>query len=287
MTGAGVNVAVYEEGPDDRSLLSITDRFTTTPNTSDHSRHTHGIIKNVEPNAPHGHAPDCNLHSANSYDLAAIRWAAQDRLCTVISQSFHRDSEQTSSGLSFDDVYKDHLALHWPYPTICEAAGNGSDSEFVNHKGFNRLTVANHNDAASGMASDSVFRNPSSSHGDRELPEIAANGVSVTAVGLTKGGTSMAAPAVAGAAALIQQKSATLRAWPEGCRAILLASAWRNPDGGTWRSDLIAGIDGVDGAGALDSNARRADRRQPSVTQQRRNPAGLGRRHVSFRGLRL
>ena len=56
------------------------------------------------------------------------------------------------------------------------------------------------------MASDSVFRNPALAHGDRELPEIAANGVNVTAVGLTFSGTSMAAPAVAGGAALIQQE---------------------------------------------------------------------------------
>jgi hypothetical protein len=253
--GTGVNVAVYEDGPDDTSNLSITARYKTNPATSFHSRHTHGIIKNVEKSKPHGHAPDCNLHSANSMDLDAIRWAAQDRGCTVISQSFHRDAEQTSSGLSFDDVYKDWLALHWPYPTICEAAGNGADDEFVNHKGYNRLTVANHNDTASGMASDTCFRNPASSHGDRELPEIAANGTDVTAVGLTLSGTSMAAPAVAGAVACTQEANGTLKSWPEGCRAILLASAWRNPDGGTWRSDLIAGLDGVDGSGALDTKA--------------------------------
>lgn len=253
--GTGVNVAVYEDGPDVTTNLSITARYKTNPATSFHSRHTHGIIKNVEPNRPHGHAPDCNLHSANSMDLDAIRWAAQDRGCTVISQSFHRDTEQTSSGLSFDDVYKDWLALHWPYPTICEAAGNGADTEFVNHKGYNRITVANHNDTASGMASDTCFRNPASSHGDRELPEIAANGTDVTAVGLTLSGTSMAAPAVAGAVACVQEANGTLKSWPEGCRAILLASAWRNPDGGTWRSDLIAGLDGVDGSGALDTKA--------------------------------
>jgi hypothetical protein len=253
--GTGVNVAVYEDGPDVTTNLSITARYTSSPATSFHSRHTHGIIKNIEKNAPHGHAPDCNLHSANSMDLDAIRWAAQDRGCTVISQSFHRDAEQTSSGLSFDDVYKDWLALHWPYPTICEAAGNGPDDEFVNHKGYNRITVANHNDTASGMASDTCFRNPASSHGDRELPEIAANGTDVTAVGLTLSGTSMAAPAVAGGVACMQEANATLKSWPEGCRAILLASAWRNPDGGTWRSDLIAGIDGVDGSGALDTAA--------------------------------
>lgn len=250
--GSNVKVAVYENGPDDTSLLSIAARYRTDPATSQHSRHTHGIIKNIERGQPHGHAPDCRLHSANDKDLDAIRWAA-DEGCTVISQSFHRESEQTSGDLSFDDVYKDWLVLRWPYPTICEAAGNGEDSEFVNHKGFNRLTVANHNDSATGMAGDTVFRNPNSHHGDRELPEIAANGTAVTAVQLTLGGTSMAAPAVAGSTACVQEVNSILKSWPEGCRAIQLAAAKLNPDGGTWWSDLIEGKDGVDGTGALNS----------------------------------
>ena len=250
--GSNVKVAVYEQGPDDTSNLTITARYQNNPATSQHSRHTHGIIKNNERNAPHGHAPDCRLHSANDYDLDAIRWAA-DEGCTVISQSFHRDEEQTSADLSFDDIYKDRLALHWPYPTICEAAGNGADTEFVNHKGFNRLAVANHNDTATGMAGDTVFRNPDSDHGDRELPEISANGTSVTAVGLTLSGTSMAAPAVAGSTACVQEVNSVLKSWPEGCRAIQLAAAKLNPDGGTWWSDVVTGDDGVDGTGAVNT----------------------------------
>jgi hypothetical protein len=44
------------------------------------------------------------------------------------------------------------------------------------------------------MAGDTVFRNPASSHGDRELPEICANGTGVSVVGLSDSGTSFAAP---------------------------------------------------------------------------------------------
>jgi hypothetical protein len=253
ITGSGVNVAVYEDGPDSTSLLSITAQFLTNPATSQHARHTHGIIKNTEANKPHGHAKDCNLHSANSQDLDAILWAAQTRGCTVISQSFHRPAEQTDSTQSFDDMYKDWLVLHWPYPTILQAAGNGTSTEFVNHKGYNSLTVANHDDTASALASDSVSRNPSSSHSDRELPELSANGTAVTCVQLTLSGTSMAAPAAAGTTALMQQANTTLKSWPEGCRAILLAAASKNITGNTWWADRQAGVDASDGSGAVDA----------------------------------
>jgi hypothetical protein len=82
----------------------------------------------------------------------------------------------------------------------------------------------------------------------------------------------MAAPAVAGAAALVQQVSGTLKSWPEGCRAILMAGAWRNPVGGTWRSDLISGVDGVDGSGALDSKAA------VDIARSRASRNGTGKR---------
>ena len=165
--------------------------------------------------------------------------------------------------MSFDDIYKDWIALRWPFPTICQAAGNhfaGDDDnisptsdEFVNHKGFNSLAVANHNDAASAMSASSVFRNPTSSHGDRELPEIAANGTGVTAVKLTKSGTSMASPACAGVAALIQNSNSTLEHWPEGCRAILLAGATRSVVNQTWWADVIDDVDASDGSGAVNA----------------------------------
>jgi hypothetical protein len=281
--GNGIRVAVWESGPDVTTNLAIAGRFDTSPSTSDHSRHVHGIIRNIERNAPRGHARSCRLFSANDKDLDALDWAVDDEECTVINQSFHRDSEPEDSTMSFDDIYKDWLALRWPYPTICQAAGNfwaddpddidPPSDEYVNHKGFNSLAVGNHNDSATGMSSDSVFRNPSSSHGDRELPEISANGTAVTAVGLTKGGTSMASPACAGVAALIQNTDATLQHWPEGCRAILLAGATRNVVNQTWWEDVIDDIDASDGSGAvnaLESHRIALSRRSRNASATRR-----------------
>jgi hypothetical protein len=252
-TGQGVRVAVFETGPSDTSKLSFEERYLSNPASSSHARMTSGIIKNTESNKPHGFAPGCLLYSANSSDNAALDWAVEQKGCTVISQSFHRASEQTSDTLSFDDFHKDWLAIKWPYPTIVQAAGNGEDSEYVNHKGFNTISVANHDDTRAAMSPSSVFRNPSSTHGDRELPEISANGTDVTVLGLTSSGTSFAAPAVAGCAAIIQGIEPILKSWQEGTRAILLASTFFNVTGGTWGADLAAGIDQLDGTGAVDA----------------------------------
>ena len=76
------------------------------------------------------------------------------------------------------------------------------------------------------MASNSAYLNPTSPKGDRrELPEIAANGEDISAVGESGSGTSAAALVVAGTVALIQSVDETLKGRPKACRAILLASA--------------------------------------------------------------
>ena len=276
ITGDGIRVAVWERAPDITTDLVIEDEYDATNpvGVSAHARLTHAIIKNRESGAPHGHAPDCLLYSANSYDLDALEWAIEDPECTVISQSFHRSAEQTSDDLSYDDIYKDWSALHWPFPTIVHAAGNdpSPNIEYVNHKGYNSISAGSHNDAVSSMASDSVYRNPATLHGDRELPEICANGTIVTAASHTSSGTSFAAPAVAGIVAQIQETAPILKRWPEGCRAILLAGARTNVKESTWWQDVLSGVDAADGSGAADAlgsiniSRHRARRNRAAIT---------------------
>jgi len=281
--GTGIRVAVWEDGPSVTTNLTFAGRFTTSPSASNHARLTSAVVKNIEANKPHGHAPDCDLFSANASGVDALRWAVRDQHCTVVSQSFHRSTEPGGSGLQSDDLLKDMLALRWPFPTIVQAAGNfwstdpdgisPPESEFVNHKGFNSIAVGNHDDTAGSMSSDSVFRNPTTTHGDRELPEIAANGTGVSANGQTMSGTSFSAPATAGVTALLQDVDSVLCSWPEGCRAILMASAGRNVRGSTWWQDVSNNVDARDGAGAVDAQAG------VQIAQQRRsrNAAGTKR----------
>jgi len=112
--GTGIRVGIWEEGPSDTSDLDFEARFDSSPPASDHARLTSGIVKNIQRTGPRGHAPDCNLYSANSYGTAALRWAVRDQHCTVVSQSFHRRSEARNSGLQSDDILKDWLVLRWP-----------------------------------------------------------------------------------------------------------------------------------------------------------------------------
>ena len=192
----------------------------------------------------------------------------------MISQSFHTAADATQGTLQADDLLKDYYTTIFPHPFFSQAAGNiGGDgispanNEFVNHKTYNCFSVGNHDDTATNLNPTSVFRNPLSPHGDREQPEICANGVTVSAVDVTPAmqatGTSFATPAVAGVAVLLQQIDLRLRGWPEGMRAVLLAGAGRKISGNTWWTDVQRGPGGQnisdvgDGAGCLNAEASR------------------------------
>lgn len=120
------------------------------------------------------------------------------------------------------------------------AAGNGMGGGYVLHHSFNSLKVG---DSKGGTS----WKNPHSAHGDRELPEIGAPSS-------PPGGSSLAAPAVAGTLTVLQEYHGAM-VLPMFARAVLLAGAWRQVDPGpSWFEDVMAGRDRKAGAGEL--NAR-------------------------------
>jgi len=278
-----VKVAVWEDCADNTAQLAIVSDYATTQgiacNANSHTTHVTGIVCNTS--ATPGFAPKAKVYAANTMDLAALDWAVDTIRVSALNQSFHRDDE-INDGMSSDDIYKDYKVLQYPWPTIVQAAGNwcgkgstcyesGDDAgdEFVNHKGFNSISAGNHDDTATSMVASSCFVNPTSPHGDRELPEICANGDQVTVLGVTKTGTSMASPATTGSVALLQGAQPILKIWPEGIRALLFAGAVANVAShngvtstgasvanapNTWWEDVRNGRDAFDGAGALNVN---------------------------------
>jgi hypothetical protein len=118
--GSGVRVAVWEEGPDNSSQLTIADQFTATPKLSDHARLVTGIIRNTQTgfaatlsgqHPRHCYAPAARIYSANTTDVSALEWAVASHECRVINQSFHNRSEASSSIQSFEDILKDYMSF--------------------------------------------------------------------------------------------------------------------------------------------------------------------------------
>jgi hypothetical protein len=103
------------------------------------------------------------------------------------------------------------------------------------------------------QAGFSSWRNPTSLHGDFELPNVVAPGVNVDAAGqINLSGTSFSAPITTGAVMLAARADmGTFSFWPEMLRAVAIATAVHNVDGAALTRLPTADI--RDGAGLVNS----------------------------------
>jgi subtilisin family serine protease len=157
---------------------------------------------------------------------------------------------------SHDRFYDARVFLDWV--TVVKSAGNRGDTGCegtdgrITHPGlgYNVITVGGYRHLSNpfSMNSCSSWRNPSSTNGDREKPEIVAPGHTISTPDTSnnftgESGTSLAAPFVTGTAALLMNSARVLdhpfwlEDYPEVVKAILLASATTNIEGSAWRSD--------------------------------------------------
>lgn len=274
-TGTGVQVAVVETGGIYFGHSNLADgtycnTLTDSP-IRDHATGVAGIIASTHSTykgVAYGAPALLSGNAKNATDAEIIKcteWAV-DQGAQVINMSFGTDSTSAMAGL---DRYVDYVIRN-RFVTIVKSAGNKgftctSPDFYVTTpgKGWNVLTVGNYNDGGTASNSNDVmnmdasggscYQDPASTHNDREKPEVAAPGTSITTTYCTGPstctgtgtGTSFSAPHVAGCAALLIQRSSALGAWPEAIRAILMASAVVNLEGDKRLSehDGVGGIE--------------------------------------------
>lgn len=294
--GDGVRIAVLESGtPDiDVACFNIADTQDTSQPANNHMTKSIGIIGNRYADGRcggdwQGYAPAARVFLANADDYQDRYEWARDRNVNVVTVSWHFGSEEDDGSLHSRDVYFDYWVTRWPYPSVFVSAGNEADDAFASGKGFNFMgvgNVVNEDDADrcdDVISTTSSWKNPTSPHGDHEVPAVAAPGSRHALLGSSFGGTSCATPVTASIAALLMSRNTSLKIWPEAIRAILLATAnYQGADG----RDYSRFNDGKDGAGLINSlyGMWTAGRRESNGKPQfRAHDYGLAR-SADFRG---
>lgn len=273
ITGVGVRTAQIEVGgriASGNPYLSGTIQDTTyvCSYLNSHATAVAGIIRSTH-SLTRGIAPSTTLWAGGSCggwmtelqnrSTAAVNWGA---LALNLSLG---GSSSTPDGFA---RFYDDLVINRARSVVVAAGNSGGGTPSTPAVAYNVIAVGSINDRNTTswtddiMSSFSSWRNPTSTSGDRQKPEVSAPGDTFNSttntspwIGGVGSGTSYAAPMVTGVVAQMIQRNSTLGFWPESVKAILMTTAVQNVEG----SARLSEYDGAGGvvADRADDVARR------------------------------
>ncbi len=276
ITGSGVNVAIVEDSRvdfDNNCLgINLGTRVPGDGNVDQHATTTAGMVAST--NATHrGVANGAGVYSANGTTYSDSNMsAALDAAATnthIQNNSWGPGCGSADGSMNVHARHADYI-VRYRWDTVVAAAGNNGDCagfEYVAGvgAGYNTIAVGAFDDHGTAgwsddtMASFSSYLDPTSPHSDRQKPDVAAPGVSISSLlmaspgtcptGNVGDGTSYASPMVAGVAALLMEARSSLRVYPEAVKALILAGATNNIEG----SSNLSEFDGAGGVNASPS----------------------------------
>jgi Subtilase family len=276
INGAGSNIAIIEDSRvdfDNNCLATnLGTRVPGDANVDQHATTTAGMAASTNATF-RGIAPGAGIYSANGTTYGdANMSAAMDAAASnahVSNNSWGPNCGSADGSMNVHARHADYV-VRYLWDTVVAAAGNNgqcSGFEFVGGvaSGYNVIAVGNYNDGGTTDAGDnsmnpgSSYGDPTSPHSDREKPEVAAPGTNITSLlmaapgtcptGNVGDGTSYSSPIVAGVAAQLMQANTSLRLYPESVKALIMAGATHNVEGGQRLSEF----DGAGGVNALAS----------------------------------
>lgn len=199
---------------------------------------------------------NCTTHGPDIF-ASALNWATSNG-ARIINHSY---CTGTGPDPNAHDIFFDYKARVSPYPLVAASAGNGFQNNVCN-KLRNGLSVGGtlelngSSQRALAFVDNKSWKNGTSDEAGYEVPHLTAISENVDTAGYTPGttfvnwgGTSAAAPQVAGIVASLHEANTALESWPEVLVPGMMVAADEDTDGTVL--NLNDSTDDRDGAGLV------------------------------------